>query len=255
MAKFHFAESMPPGSPLWMVSYTDLICLLVTFFVMLMSFSTMDENEAMVIMGAFGDNHGGILSGEDHSSVVPPPTTDRMSAVHAARGATRPHARPPEELAGNIEETGQRKLAGELEIDFTAAPDGLLVTFGPKAVFAPGSAEPGPELRRDLAELSRVLAHCSNSVVVEGFSDGASEAESLGFARAAAAARAMLDASELPRDLLQVSGFGPDRTRAASGTALARADNRRVEVRILALSKARERLLRSQFAAQRAEAR
>ena len=36
-----------PGAPDWVVTFTDMISLLVTFFVLLMTFSSMDDRELL----------------------------------------------------------------------------------------------------------------------------------------------------------------------------------------------------------------
>jgi chemotaxis protein MotB len=36
-------EDQPPGAPIWMLTYSDCVTLLLTFFVLLMSFSTFDD--------------------------------------------------------------------------------------------------------------------------------------------------------------------------------------------------------------------
>ena len=239
-------EEPPAGAPEWIVTFSDMVSLLVTFFVMLMSFSTMDQREAMVVLEAFAESRGGIVENEAGHSAVEPPAQDRMSAVHPARGADRPHARPDEALAESLVEMGQRDDDEHLAIDLSQVVDGLLIRFGPEAGFAPGSAEVRPALRRSLGELGRTLAPYGHLVVVEGFTDAAfaptpqhPSPEALSAARAAAAAQAMLEASSLDPVRVQIAGLGAARPLAPDDTAGERSMNRRVEVRVLSLSKSR----------------
>lgn len=242
MGKHDVPEDPPQSAPEWIVTFSDMISLLVTFFVMLMSFSTIEENEAAIIVGAFGQRSGGILEGGPSSSVTEPPR-DRMLATNPLRGGDVPHSRPAEELPENLDEMGQKLGAGELEVDFTAATDGLLLRFGDDCAFEPGSARVPAPLSRALDELGEVLQHYSHLVVIEGHA-GASftpttalpDAEALSTARAAAAARILLDGNDLSRDLLQVNGLG---TQAARDGRHAEC----VEIRVLSLSKARSRAL------------
>lgn len=261
MGKHDHAEEPQQGAPEWIVTFSDMISLLVTFFVMLMSFSTMEDNEAAIIAGAFGKNATGILQRGPNSAVTEPPE-DRLLATNPLRGAERPHSRPAEELPEDLEEMGQKLTGQQLELDLTGVTDGLLITFGEQACFAPGSAEVNGELRQSLVELGRVLQHYPHLVVIEGHTDDRvpptpryPDADALSSARAAAAAQAMLAGSDVGRDLLQVAGLGSARPRASNETALGRTQNRRVEVRIMALSKARSRLLESQLKARDAEER
>ena len=242
MGKHDVPEDPPQSAPEWIVTFSDMISLLVTFFVMLMSFSTIEENEAAIIVGAFGQRTGGILEGGPSSSVTEPPR-DRMLATNPLRGGDVPHSRPAEELPENLEEMGQKLGAGELEVDFTAATDGLLLRFGDDCAFEPGSARVPAPLARALDELGEVLQHYSQLVVIEGHASASvtptttlPDAEALSTARAAAAARILLDGNDLSRDLLQVNGLGSQPAREGRNAEC-------VEVRVLSLSKARSRAL------------
>ena len=59
MAKSGKCDCGEKGAPAWVVTYGDLMSLLLTFFVLLLSFASMDEPEEMqaamvAIRGAFG---------------------------------------------------------------------------------------------------------------------------------------------------------------------------------------------------------
>lgn len=239
-------EDRPAGAPQWIVTFTDMVSLLVTFFVMMMSFSTIEEREELLITEAFSDaSPGVVLNLKGHASVTPP-EYDRQHAIHPMRGGLRPHVRPDDELLQNLEEMGQKASAEHLELDFAQAPDGLVIRFDRASAFLPGSAEVPAELRPRLIELARVLEHYGHLVVVEGFTDDAfqptpryPDAEALSAARASAAAEVMINESRLGPEVVQIAGLGPARPREGNDTAEGRTANRRVEVRVLSLSKAR----------------
>jgi chemotaxis protein MotB len=258
MGKHEVPEEVQQGAPEWIVTFSDMISLLVTFFVMLMSFSTMEESEAVVIRGAFGKNTGGVLESTGANAPASP-EEDRLVATHPLRGADRPHARPAEELADNLEEMGQSATAEHLELDLSAVQDGLLIRFSDECGFAPGIDEPNEALRRSLHELGEVLSHYSHLVVIEGHTDDRvaptprnPDEIALSLSRAVAAARILMEGRDMSRDLLQVSGLGSSRPRVPNDTAVGRARNRRVEVRILALSKSRAAALQAEFQAREA---
>lgn len=260
MGKHDVQEDPPQGAPEWVVTFTDMISLLVTFFIMLMSFSTMEPANKAVIQSAFGEFMGGVIRNKDGNTAPVPPPRDRMSAVHPLRGADRQHTRPPEELPENLEEMGQKLTEEHLQVDFQLAPDGLAIRFDERAGFAPGSAEVNAVLRQSLVELARVLGAYSHLVVVEGHTDDAFSPtpsyptpESLALARATNAARVMLEAADMGRDLMQVSGAGAQRPLAPNDSAAGRSRNRRVEVRVLALTKARARVLQAEYAERKAK--
>lgn len=260
MGKHDVVEEPPQSAPEWIVTFTDMISLLVTFFIMLMSFSTMEPANKAVIQSAFGENMGGVVRDKRTTSAVEPPRKDRMSATHPLRGADRQHTRPPEELAENLDEMGQKLTDEHIAVDFAQTPDGLEIRFDERAGFAPGSADVNEVLKQALIELARVIAHYPHLVVVEGHTDDAFSPtptfptrEALSLAQAANAARVMLDAADMSRDLLQITGAGSRSPIAPNDTAAARSKNRRVVVRILALSKARARVLQAEHAERKAE--
>jgi chemotaxis protein MotB len=245
MGKKH-AEDPPAGAPEWIVTFSDMVSLLVTFFVMLMSFSTMDEKNTMVIRQAFSNSAGGVLLNLNGPSMADPPPVDHMNAVHPLRGAVAPHSRPTQELLDNLLEMGQRKGDDELEVDLNKMQDGLVVGFHDDAGFAPGSFEISPALARSLREFARVAKYYPYRLVVEGYTDDAFQpterhatAEELSVARASAAAAVLIDECPQLRSYVQLSGLGSRHPRAGNETAEARAHNRRVEIRLLSLSEAR----------------
>jgi len=52
MGKKQKQEECPPGAPLWMATFGDLMSLLLTFFVLLLSFATMEESGFKAAMGS-----------------------------------------------------------------------------------------------------------------------------------------------------------------------------------------------------------
>lgn len=238
-------EDLPVSAPDWIVTFADMISLLVTFFILLMTFSSLDSYESFLVHGNLTGTRG-VLRDPGGATAPEPPQADLISAMDGARGASSPHTRPPEGLPDSLEEMGQRLSEQHLEIDLSDVADGLLIHFDPRTAFAPGSAQVEPALARALGELGRTLQHYPHLVAIEGHTDGAfepspsyPEAEDLAMARAQAAARVLLEQSEFPQTLLQVAGLGDAHPLASNASARGRAANRRVEVRILSLSRTR----------------
>jgi len=231
----------PAGAPEWIVTFTDMISLLVTFFVLLMTFSSLDAYDLLKI-DALLSGEGGILSARVRDTMPTPPRDDVISATDAIRGARIPHVRSPDELPDNLVEMGLRKTEEHLELDFDRAPDGLVIEFGPAEDFAPGSSEIPPSLRRSLGEIGRVLEHYPLMIVVEGSAgdaepDGRPSRGALAFARAAASAQVLLQESGMSPTMLQTAALEP----ATLGPA-----SRAVQLRILSPSKARLHHLEAQ---------
>ncbi len=238
-------DSGPKGAPEWIVTFTDMVSLLVTFFVLLMTFSSLDDRELLKV-ASWLDRTESALQEKPGDIVQEAPREDLLAAKDLQRGANRPHSRPQEHLVDNMEEMGQKLTEDHIAIDLNEVPDGLVIEFGPKASFAPGSVELTPELARSLREAARVLENYPYLVVVEGFADGAfkptarfATPEAISCARAVAAASEMLRASDMDARMLQVAGLGSQHPRAENDSPEGRQMNRRVQIRILSLSKLR----------------
>ncbi len=239
-------EEGPKGAPEWVVTFTDMISLLVTFFVLLMTYSSMNPRD-FVKISSFLDTHAGVLN-TDHGDVAAELTeTALASNQDPLRGGEEPHTRPPEHLYENLEEMGQKQTPEDQAVDLSQARDGLTVEFDSKAAFAPGSAEVTPDLKKNLEEIAEVLQFYSYLVVVEGFTDDHfrptaqfPSADSLSMQRARAAAAVLTSSGVLSPDLLQLAGLGAEQPRASNVTPEGRQLNRRVRLRIMALSTTRQ---------------
>lgn len=67
----------PEGQPAWLVTFSDMMTLMLTFFVLLVSMSVMDERRKLVVMGSIvgtfgiGSSHD-VLSQRDKKATVEP---------------------------------------------------------------------------------------------------------------------------------------------------------------------------------------
>ncbi|MBK7878595.1 MAG: OmpA family protein [Planctomycetes bacterium] len=210
----------------WLVSYCDMISLLVTFFLMMMTFSTKDKLDVKEAGIGLLRGRGGVwqnMMSLPQQHEVDPSVVDALSRDVAALGKAQGDD-PSSSVQGKL--------------------DGLTISFDMSSSFSPGSAEVNSTLEKHLKTLAQALQRYTHLVVVEGFTDDRFQptpdfptAEAMGIARARNAARIMLEKSLLPPDLVQIAGIGMARPRASNDTPSGRTSNRRIEVRILALAK------------------
>lgn len=246
MAKKQEEDEAGPGAPDWIVTFSDMISLLVTFFVLLMTFSSLETEEVLKLTSWLMGTRGA-LEDMRGDQIQETPEDDWKSPTDPLRGADKPHSRPAEELSENLEEMGQKETPEHVPFDLSSAADGLVIHYDERSSFEPGSVALTAELERSLGELGRVLEHYPYLVVVDGHTDDrfhptpewpTEEALSLG--RARAAAEALLRQSGLRPELVQIAGHGSKRPRGPNGTAVERRLNRRIEIRVLSLSRLRE---------------
>lgn len=210
----------------WLVSYCDMISLLVTFFLMMMTFSTKEKFDVREVGVGLLRGRGGIWQ---NSLVIPQQHDVDPSIVDALA----------RDLASQAEQQNSEPASS-----IRPGNDGFTVTFDMRSSFAPGSADVNAALRQNLLALAGSLQRYTHLVVVEGFTDDRfqptpefPDAEAMSLARARNAARVMLEQSLLAPELVQVSALGTERPRASNDTPTGRTSNRRVEVRVLALAK------------------
>lgn len=235
----------PQGAPDWIVTFTDLVSLLVAFFVLLMTFSSLDNWDSFVVRGDLLGTTG-IIKTQSGPTVIDPLEDDLMQAMDALRGAEHPHSRPTEKLPESLAEMGQKLTEEHNEVDLKQVKDGLVILFGPAESFGPGSDRVNRSLEKSLRELGRTLEHYSHMITIEGHTSSEFRATpdhptavALGFARAEAAANVILVSSNLSPKMVQLASHGDRQPLNENATPSERQLNRRIEIRILSLSKAR----------------
>lgn len=83
------SEEKPAGAPEWMLTYADTVTLLMTFFVLLMTFRTVDTQKFQGLVGALRQRLGPFKSGNLGNSQVPPPHL--RAGKSAGKGAEHPN--------------------------------------------------------------------------------------------------------------------------------------------------------------------
>jgi len=240
-------QKEPPmeGAPLWITTFVDMISLLVTFFILLFTFSSIDAYDAFTFRKNFLGTRG-IIDTKTGDAAADPPPLDVMSSMDIARGAQLPHSRPADKVAENIEEMGQKLTEEHIEVDLKDIAEGIAIDFDSRASFGPGSIKVNSTLKKSLVELARALENYPHKILIEGFTDSQFKAtsryqtsEALGLARALAAARVITENSGVAPEAIQLAGIGQERSRNQNSTAAERTVNRRIEVRILSLERSR----------------
>jgi len=248
--EYNMIEGPLDGAPGWVATFVDMISLLVTFFILLFTFASMEDYDSFSypknILGTKGvlEKKGG--------QYIEAPDDDIMSATDMLRGADSPHTRPSDKLPESMEEMGQKLTDEHIEFNARNVQDGMRMRFDPRAGFAPGSANVNSVLRKALKEFGQMAQNYRHLIVVEGFTDDNfvssskySSEESLSLARAQAATKILLEGTTLSPKALQLAGMGNVPLEDHKGkTALDRAANRRIEIRILSMSEQRAKLLK-----------
>ena len=206
----------------WLVSYCDMISLLVTFFLMMMTFSTSNQHNMTQAGVGLLKGRGGVW--QNQMAFPAQSTIDMVQLDLFAR-----------EMCSLMSVMG-----GGQPMTMKPIQDGFTIGFDLDSSFAPGSDEVNAALRRELVHIGRVLSRFGFTIVVEGFTDSLfkptrfyTDDIAMGLSRAREASRVLLDECRIPPDRVFVSSFGALRPRAPNETPTGRASNRRVELRVV----------------------
>ncbi len=230
--------------PAWMTTFSDLMSLLLTFFVLLLSFSSTHEDDFKRAMGSL-QGALGVLHGEP---VLTSPIELNVAVLRGEMTEARPARRD-----GGVESDRQvDDPARPREVEVLESEEGITIRISDRALFHSGQdtvKEPFlPVLNRIAGILNRVP---DAEVVVEGHTDDVPISTPrfrnnywLSSARALNVLEVLVDEGGMDPARLSAVGYGEFRPLADNDTLQNRARNRRVEIRVGGESAPVRRLLR-----------
>lgn len=216
-------SSPKEGFPLWLISYADLITLLLCCFLMILSFSTVNNKvfsqAAASIQNAFG--------------VTP-------QILPLAGGRTVRHA--PSRM-----ESTARKLQSQLQVEGIEkqvkieydALGGLKISLPSAFLFDAGNATLKPETAPVFRNIATSLRELPDTFVeIRGHTDTENVTDTvhfrdnydLSYFRADAVARQLSGAGGVPIEQFEIVACGPNQPLATNNTEEGRNANRRVEI-------------------------
>ncbi|NVK18971.1 MAG: OmpA family protein [Methylocystaceae bacterium] len=226
-------------APAWMVTYADLMSLLFALFVLLLSFSEVNDQ-------SFKKNAGPMREAFNQNADF---ETDEESTLSGGRGIlqgvkTVPLDVPPdrealrEALAADL----RRSLAADLANDLVEIDDtnhGVILRFPSETAFQSGGAELARQSYATLDKIIPVLARTPGEIRVGGHTDDL-PIQTLQFrsnwdlstARATSVVHYFIRSGKIPKERLTSQGFADSRPLMENKNAASRAKNRRVEISI-----------------------
>lgn len=232
------------GAPEWIVTFSDITSLLVTFFVLILTFSTLEPEKKNKVVGFLRGSMGIFTRpGETSRKAMSEDISDLQNRVQG-EGQTVAFARDLEDLEEDLTRLQVKRMSGkELRID--KIEGALRIRIAADRLFDPGSADLRSEFLPVIAELADILGYYRNDLVVEGHTDdrftGENDAFPPGYAlagrMAAAVAEVLVRQGPVPRGRISIASYGASRPITTNATAAGRARNRRVEILVLEAGK------------------
>ena len=224
-------EEVEEGAPLWMVTFGDLMSLLMCFFVLLLSFSEMDRKKYKMVSGsmaqAFGIQREKPVFESPRGQKMIAKEFDQAVIIKKIEESIKPII---DEIKNEYEEL---KDAVELEI----GEDTVTIRMMGETTFDTGKAELHPVFRPLLEKIGAVLSQTKGEIIIAGHTDnvplsGGLFGSNLGLsmARAGSVAEYLLRTTSIDPTRLSTMGFGEYRPLASNDTAQGRRKNRRVEI-------------------------
>ena len=211
----------------WQIVFTSFILILLSFFILLSSFATMEPAKVMQFTRSFAQAVNVLTGG-----------------LHLQRGRTV--MKPAPEMvdkkkarADMFDAVGAYAKALDLqkEVELTSNAKGVVMTLSDKALFRLGDARITDEALGVLNKIGAIISQTGYDVCIEGHTDNLPIATArfpsnweLSTARAVNVLRYFVERLKIPSHRLSAAGFGEFQPKVPNDTEANRAANRRVEI-------------------------
>jgi chemotaxis protein MotB len=229
------------SAPAWVVTFGDLMSLLLCFFVLLLSFSEMDRAKYKEVMGSLAKAFGV----QTKTKAFQVPQGIKMIARDFEQELIPTHEK--EEFVRTQErETVGKELKNEIETRFQEMKDSIQVEIGENEVtirlmgettFDSGKADIKPRMIPLLMKIGSVLKGTKGDITIAGHTDnvpvhgGRYQSNlKLSIARAATVAEFLLNQSAIEPRRISTMGFGKYRPLVSNDMPESRRKNRRIEI-------------------------
>ena len=224
-------DDCPKGLPGWLATFGDLMSLLLTFFVLLISFSTVNVQQFNHAMGALSGSLG-VLSGEPQLSL---PIRKSMPKTEGNLSQAESMSKASQELEEAIEDAG---LQGDVKLEETSS--GITIRISDKLFFNLAESKLKPEALPLLRKVGDVLSGLSNQINIQGHTDNrpinteffASNWELSGM-RALSVARYLIQNGKIAPNRISITGYSEYRPLVPNDSEKNMNQNRRVEIHVL----------------------
>jgi chemotaxis protein MotB len=220
------------GAPKWVVTFGDLMSLLLCFFVLLLSFSEMDRQKYRQVAGSMEKAFGV----QRQTKVMEIPKGMRMIAKDFDQEVLA--TRIKEELGREVRELVETNMPDiEEQIAVEEGENEVIIRLMGESTFDSGKAEIRPQLKPLLKKAGQLIQASQGDIIVAGHTDNIpihngyfSSNLRLSIARAVAVAEFLLTQADIDPKRVSTMGFGEYRPLVPNDTEQGRQQNRRVEI-------------------------
>lgn len=236
------ADESPAVNPdAWMVTFSDLVCLMLTFFVMLLTMSSINKKALKETFSYLQSSHGAFeYSGSGRNKAFSnlikkySEKRDKIAISREQFDNLRKSFGDSDEAVGNAKSAV--KNISRL-IDFKEDERGLVFSFQENIFFDSGKTEIRKENYEFLDSIAIAIASCSNDILIMGHTDdvppqsGGDESNGeLSADRGLVVLDYFIRNMQLPPSRFYVGGYGSYRPLFPNDSQEHRTLNRRVEI-------------------------
>ncbi len=237
------------GAPAWMATFADLMALMMCFFVLLFSFSQLDENKYRMMVESmakgFGAKQVTVQAPSMPSASLSSPSSinSPFSQFQAPSRSSRSRNRvqtteAASATAKRIKVVMQEDIAnGKVAVETTGST--VLIRLPEEVAFPPGSDDVAPEIAGIIDRLAPAMRDTTGTIMVTGHTDDVPIASSefasnweLSADRAVAVIHEIVRLTGIDEARFAAVGKGDVAPIAPNDTPENRAKNRRVEISI-----------------------
>lgn len=220
------------NSERWLLTYSDLITLLLIFFILLYAISTTDTRK-------FQDLTGALQQAFNNGQFQLVTIGGTPGNPHTFSGTTPSDKNKQAKLIRQLKQALTMLGIPQTVVTVGSSQEGLVITVAGNLLFYPGGYQLQPQSYALLGRIAEVLSHVPNQVRVEGNTDdqstgaGGADANWALSALRAVSIVEFLSQHHIAPGRLQAMGLGQYHPVATNATPEGRARNRHADIVIL----------------------
>lgn len=223
----------------WLTTFNDLVTLLMVFFVLLFTMSSIDAKQMQDFQYALQSGLGILEEGRmvDISVKTAQPVED-MSHINTQPEGVK--VSPKKRLTGLLSDELMKSLEADFEIQVTETHQGIRLSFEDQVLFDFAKANINPAGYTLLGQVAKAIKKVRNPLRVEGHTDNIPIQTArfpsnweLSVARAVNVVKYFAEICHIDPHRLSAVGYGESRPVVANDTPAHRMKNRRVEILLI----------------------
>jgi chemotaxis protein MotB len=226
----------PPGGGNWLTTYGDMVTLILTFFILLYSFSTIDIMKFQRMLFSFRGAIGIVDGGKSFSEDSKISSGQEINESGSSKQRTIDVMKVAQRIQAIVKEQGL-----ENEINVSVTRRGVVVSIAEGLLFSSGQYELLPTGEKVLSTLGQIFSEIPNNISAEGHADSVpirngnfvQDNWDLSALRSSRIISFLSRVSNLSPKRLQSVGYGQSRPIMPNDTNYHRQMNRRVDLVIL----------------------